>query len=149
MIKLSRNKGDDLGDATMTAILISLGVGVLGFLLLRTPGKQIRMGQHLTRMTNIFEEVRRQQPVFPAAGGMGINSLPSEKQMKARLVFEDGVRYLKSYPRHEVTRELVKNALLAEQMGRPVRYAAIGDLLETLTEIDVALDMETFLQSYA
>lgn len=133
----------------MTAILISLGVGILGFFLLRTPGKQIRMGQHLTRMTNIFEEIQRTQSGFPADSGTGINRLPSGRQKQARLEFEDGVQFLKGYPRHEVTRELVKNALLAEQMGRPVRYAAIGHLLETLTEIDVALDVETFLQSYA
>ena len=111
--------------------------------------KQIKMGQHLTQMTNILEEVERTRHTMPIGAGGGIDSLPPARQRQADAIFERGVAYLRSYPRHEVTRELVKNAMLAERMGRPIRALAIQRLIEALTRMDVALEIDEFMKSYA
>jgi hypothetical protein len=130
-------------------LLVCVGVGVLGYFTLRGPAKQIKMGRHLTRMTNIFEEIERTRHTMLIGAGGGIDSLPPARQRQADLIFEQGIAHLKSYPRHEVTRELVKNALLAERMGRPLRMAAIHRLIEALVRMEVALDVDDFLKSYA
>lgn len=100
-------------------------------------------------MTNIFEEIERtRHTMFIGAGG-GIDSLPLARQRHAKAILEEGITYLKRYPRHEVTRELAKNAVLAERMGRHLRTIAIARLTEALIDMGVALDMDTFMQSYA
>ena len=133
----------------MEFLLVCVGVGALAYFFLRGPGKQIKMGSHLTRMTNIFEEIERtRHTMFIGAGG-GIDSLPPARQRQAETIFEHGMAYLKTYARHEVTRELVKNALLAERMGRPMRAVAIERLAGHLTRNGVALELDEFMKSYA
>lgn len=133
----------------MEFLLVCAVVGVFGYFMLRGPAKQFKMGQHLTQMTNIFEEMElTRRTMFIGAGG-GIDSLPPARQRQAESIFEQGIAYLGAYPRHEVTRELVKNALLAEQTGRPLRVGAIHRLLEFLVGEGVALDTENFMRSYA
>lgn len=133
----------------MVFLLACVGVAVLAVLFLRGPMKQIKMGQHLTRMTNIFEELERTRHTMPIGAGGGIDSLPLARQRQAEAIFQQGVAHLKSYPRHEVTRELVKNAILAERMGRHTRAIAIQRLIEALTRMDVALEASEFTKSYA
>jgi hypothetical protein len=133
----------------MEFLLVCVGIGTVGYFLLRGPAKQVKMGQHLTRMTNVFEEIERtRHTMFIGAGG-GIDSLGPARQRRAETVLEQGIAYLKKYPRHEVTRELAKNALLAERMGRPLRVVAIERLTAALIDMDVALGMEEFMRSYA
>lgn len=131
------------------SLWICVGVTALGFVLLRGPIKQFRMGQHLTRMTNVFEQMEQTRYTMPIGAGGGIDSLSPASQRHAEAIFEDGVSYLKRYPRHEVTRELMKNAVLAQRMGRPLRATAIERLIEALTRADVALEVDAFLTSYA
>jgi hypothetical protein len=100
-------------------------------------------------MTNIYEEIEMTRHTMPIGAGGGIDSLPLSRQMQADAIFGQGIAYLKTYPRHEVTRELAKNAVLAERMGRPVRAIAIAHLLEALVEKNIALGMDEFMKSYA
>lgn len=138
-----------LDDGWIVTILIALGAIPLGQMLFKEPMRQYRMGQHLTRMTNIFEEIERTRSSMPIGVGGGVDSLPLARQVRANNEFEQALGYLKIYPRHEVTRELVKNAQLAERMGRPVRVIAIGKLIEVLVQAGAALDMDDFMKSYA
>jgi hypothetical protein len=130
-------------------LVICAGLCALGYFLFRGPAKQLKMGRHLTRMTNVFEEIERTRHTMYIGAGGGVDSLPPGRQRQANMVFEQGVSYLKTYPRHEVTRELVKNAVLAERMGKPFRVIAIGRLVEALTDMGVALEMDEFMKSYA
>lgn len=138
-----------IGNDGIVIVLIALGALALGLMLLREPIRQFRMGQHLARMTSVFEEVERTRSTMPIGAGGGIDSLPLARQAQANTEFEQALAYLKIYPRHEVTRELVKNAQLAERMGRPIRVVAIGRLIEILVQAGVALDMDDFMKSYA
>ncbi|MBA4747748.1 MAG: hypothetical protein H2056_03430 [Sphingopyxis sp.] len=130
---------------TLTVFVIVLA---LGFVLLRGPVKQMRMGNHLTRMTNILEEVEATRHILPIGAGGGIDSLPLSRQVEAERIFQEGIAYLKSFPRHEVTKALAKNAVLAERMGRQIRYIAIGRLLDMLEQSGVALSGQDFAKSY-
>lgn len=138
-----------IGDDGIVIVLIALGALVLGLMLFGQPIRQFRMGQHLARITSVFEEVERTRSTMPIGAGGGIDSLPLARQARANTEFEQALAYLKIYPRHEVTRELVKNAQLAERMGRPIRVVAIGRLIETLVQKGVALDIDDFMKSYA
>lgn len=132
----------------MEFLLVCVGVGVLGYFVFGGPAKQVRMGQHLTRMTNVFEEIERTRHTMQIGAGGGIDSLSPARQRAAEAIFESGVAHLKCFPRHEVTRELAKNAILAERMGRPLRVHAIHRLIDALVRMDVALDVEDFKRSY-
>jgi hypothetical protein len=124
-------------------------LSVVGYFTLRGPAKQIKMGRHLSQMTNICEEIERTRHTMNIGAGGGIDSLPPAKQWQAEVIFKQGIAYLGTYPRHEVTRELTKNALLAEQMGRPLRVGAIHRLIQALVYAGIALDIEDFMRSYA
>lgn len=138
-----------MGGAEMELLLICVAVAAVGYFVLGGPAKQIKMGHHLTQMTNIYEEMElTRHTMFIGAGG-GIDSLPLARQIEADAIFGRGIAYLKTYPRHEVTRELAKNAVLADRMGRPLRALAIARLAEALVEMDVALGMDEFMKSYA
>ncbi|RKF17750.1 hypothetical protein D6851_15955 [Altericroceibacterium spongiae] len=110
--------------------------------------KQVRLGLHLTRMTNIFEEVEQTRRTLPIGAGGGFNSLPKMRQLQADQELQQGLQYLRQFPRHEITREVAKNARLAENLGRSERYVAIANLLEWLVEMDAALNVDDFMKSY-
>lgn len=133
----------------MGTLVISVVVLALVFILLRGPIKQMRMGWHLTRMTNVLEEVEATRTAHPIGAGGGFDSLPAARQIEADRIFREGIAFLKAFPRHEVTKALAKNAVMAEQMGRHSRYASIGRLLDVLEKADVALGAQEFSRSYS
>lgn len=123
-------------------------VVVVGAIMAWKISKQVRLGLHLTRMTNIFEEVEQTRRTMPIGAGGGFDSLPPKRQLQADQELQQGLQYLRQFPRHEITRELAKNARLAENIGRSERYAAIANLLEWLVEKDAALNVDDFMKSY-
>ena len=99
-------------------------------------------------MTNIFEDMERTRHTMPIGAGGGIDSLPPARRREAETQFEQGMAYLRSFPRHEITRELLKNAILNQRLGRPLRVIAIDRLMGVLIGEGVALDAATFNESY-
>lgn len=115
--------------------LIVVIVAVAGVVLLRPAYGRFRLGIHLTRVTNLMEQAL-------ACQRLGTSPPPVHLMTKS-------LEVLRRHPRHVITRELIKNAVLALQMGRADRANSIGIVLEMLVEEGVALDPETFAQSYA
>jgi hypothetical protein len=107
------------------------------------------MGMHLTRMTTVMEEIELTRITRPIGAGGGLDSLPRPRQIEALATFENGMSFLKGFPRHEVTRELLKNAIMAQNMGRVSREVAIGMLLKHLTNAQIALPVDEFMLSYS
>jgi len=107
------------------------------------------MGQHLSRMATVFEEIEWMLHLKPSETVAGVDSLPVDRRVRAIAVLNAGTDYLGAFPRHVVTRELVKNALLAQRMGRTSRVVAIHLLIESLVTKGVALDPDEFVKSYA
>ncbi|HGW3768214.1 TPA: hypothetical protein ACNH1M_002429 [Enterobacter cloacae] len=112
---------------------------------------QIALGNTLTKLTNVFEELELSKKVmFPGAGG-GIDSLPIRRQQEINDKMPKWLSNLKKHPRHVVTRELIKNILLNEKMGvlRQQRIEAQYNLWEFLIKNGLALSEDDFLKSYA
>ena len=133
----------------VVTIWIIVAVAVVGIVVLRPIYKQYRFGVELTKLTNIVERIEGTRLYMPPGSGGGFDSLPGGEGVEALIAFERGVEYLRRSPRHEVTRELVKNARLASNLGRPGRVDAILRLLGILQERDVALNADEFLRSYS
>ena len=129
-------------------MLVVAFVGVLGFFLLRGPVRAILMGIHLTKLTNIVETIKATRYTMPIGAGGGVDSLPRAAQLAAEAQFERSLAVLRTHPRHEVTKALVKNAVLANQMGKSLRVTAINRLLDILVGENVAMEMTDFSKSY-
>lgn len=96
---------------------------------------EFTLGAHLVRMTNVFEQMLADAPN---------NQLRPED----RAVMEQGIAYMRSLPRHVVTRELLKNSMVAENLGRDRRVVAMGVLFDLLVKEGVALGGSEFTSSY-
>jgi hypothetical protein len=130
-------------------ILLVIGVLLFGFVVSGPIRKQIRFGYHLTKLTNIFEAIERTRGTMPIGSGGGFDSLPINDQRNAEMQIKNSIAYLKGFPRHQVTAELLKNLRLADRMGRGERSNAIGRLLKFLVGEDVALELDLFAASYS
>ena len=108
----------------------------------------VMLGYALTRLTTILEEllISRSQG-FIGAGG-GIDSMPLRRRMEIEAKYPKWLSRLKEYPRHEVTRTLIKNLQVSDAVGNGVRSLAIGELFEVLVARGYAMDTETFAEFY-
>ena len=124
-------------------------VGLLGCFVVWPMYQKYRFGVLLSDMTSIVE---RREGIQRYLGNeeVGANyGFPSPQGVADTIAFERGVSALSRKPRHLVTRELAKNANVAEALGRPERLLAIGLLLEILIERGVALNSMDFLKSFS
>lgn len=131
------------------ALVVWIAVGLAAFFVLRPMYQKYRFGALLADMTSIVERREGIQAYLgPEAYGSQYG-LPSPQGLADTIAFERGLASLSRKPRHVVTRELVKNSMVAESFGRPERVAAIGLLLEILISRGIALGAEDFLKSYS
>jgi hypothetical protein len=111
--------------------------------------KRTEFGRHLTAMTNIFEQVETTRYTMHIGAGGGFDSLSKTQQIYAETVFDRGLAFLKTKPRHEITRNLLLNTRIAASLNRPIRLDAISNLLAFLVREGIAMDLHTFDQSFA
>lgn len=100
--------------------------------------RDYKLGVHLARLTTLFERIN-------GYGALYASSQITEQEKEAARV---SMAFLRQFPRHVITRELMKNAIVAQNFGRSGRLAAIGTLMDTLVEEGVALDGDEFVRSY-
>lgn len=125
--------------------LMFTGMIVIGTVLLRGPIRQIRLGVHLTKMTSVMEKIELSRYTLPVGMGGGVDSLSVPEQYEANKIFDSGVSFLRKFPKHEVTKALIKNAIVADKLDRPIRYVAINNLIEKLVDGGVAISVEDFV----
>lgn len=125
-----------IGGNGMEFLLVCVGVGAVAYFVCRGPAKQLKMGHHLTQMTNILERLEQTR---------GGDNLPAAEFARVERQFEESIAYLKTYPPEVVTRELAKNAELAARMGRPRRAATIEKLIERLAWSGVTLHLHDYM----
>jgi hypothetical protein len=109
---------------------------------------QFALGNALTGLTNVSEEIERTRHTMPIGAGGGLNSLPLIRQRELAEKIPKWLNTLRKHPRHIITRELLKNIKVSEQFGRSERINAQIKLLERLIDDGVALDIEEFAKSY-
>lgn len=108
------------------------------------------LGSHLTKLATIFEEgvAASDQHHFDPTEVDGFSCLSATRQSEIKLDLAKRTAALRSYPRHVITRELMKNGILASNLGRQQRVLAYINLYDYLLAQGVALDMDTFNASY-
>lgn len=120
--------------------LIILGAVALGaFLLFRPIYRQMVLGHHLTRLTNLMEQAEANRLI-----GVDLESLPLAQQQAMEADFERGVTVFRQYPPMLITRELLKNSVVAKGLGRELRERSIHKLIEALAQVGVAMRIQDF-----
>jgi len=133
----------------MWAFLAALAAVTFWLVAGRRLWREYRLGIHLTRMTNVFEQIELTRLRMPIGMGGGIDSLSSIEQSRAVRTLEQGVLYLRAFPRHEVTTALMRNATIANSLNRTMRLRGMDRLLDFLIGRDVAINFDEFAASYA
>lgn len=110
--------------------------------------RQIVLGNNLTKLTNIVEEMERRGASLPIGADRSAR-WPAEELKLVEAEFERRVEALSKTPRHLVTEALAKNLVLAVQMGRQARAKAVSRLLDILVSVGAAIPMDEFERSYA
>lgn len=110
--------------------------------------RSIKLVSLVTKIGNLFDEIEKTRLThLPGAGG-GFDSLPISRQVYFGEKLPAWRASLETYPRHEVTRQIAKSIVVSHQMGRTQRAQAYERMLIWLVEENLALDMETFLESF-
>lgn len=120
--------------------------GIVAVLAWRAVAKARGLSWNLTKITTLIETAN--------ASVQHIRSYKGEhaafaEETRIELELQLRLARLRAYPRHEVTRELVKNGIVANSMGRLARIDAMERLWRMLVAEGIALDRDDFLRSYA
>jgi hypothetical protein len=112
------------------------------------------LGNHLTNLANTFEEVLNAGGMPTATTDIHANvyspftCLSLTRQAQIKFNMPKRMTAFRKQPRHVITRELLKNMQVAYSFRRERRLLAYQLTLWYLVEQDVALDLDTFNQSY-
>lgn len=109
---------------------------------------QLAFGSALTKLTDLSEELERSRSSSPIGAGGGLASLPAHRQREIEAKLPKWLATLRQQPRHVVTRELLKNVKMSDQLGRIERSNAQLALLKRLINDGIALEIEDFAKSY-
>lgn len=117
--------------------------------------KKYFLGRNLVKLVNVFEEIINYERVI-ALNACIINHeqpesyqyLPISIQSQIRFDFPKRISALSHHPRHVITRELMKNTIIAQTLLRHNRVLAYSNLYDYLLTRGIALDIDTFNASY-
>lgn len=110
--------------------------------------QSLSLGNHLAKLTNIIEEIERTRLTSYIGAGGGLDSLPLSRQGPIEREYEARTTALAKFPRHEVTKAMVKNMMLSRNLGRDLRGLAQNRLLNMLVSEGLALGADDFDKSY-
>lgn len=106
------------------------------FVVFRPAYKEFVLGSYLTRLTTMVEEVEAMRARGQAPSHTELQNF--ERQ------WSKGVRVFRHYSPMRITRELIKNGLIAERLGRSARCHAITLLNQRLYEQGIAMHIQDF-----
>lgn len=123
----------------MIMVLVGVGLTLVALFVLRPIYREYLLGHHLTRLTSIVEQAEQNRLI-----GVTPEDMPFRQRFLLNEEWEKGLTVFRRYPPVRITRELLKNSLIAKSLGRSFREQAIMKLIERLTQEGVALDMRDF-----
>ncbi len=123
-------------------VLVGVVLTLAVLFVLRPLYQEYMLGHHLTRLTSIIEQ--REQNLLIGASP---EAMPFRQRFLIDREWEKGIAVFRRYPPTRITRELLKNSLLARASGRLFREQAIYRLLDSLSEEGIALDLISFHQA--
>lgn len=104
-----------------------------------------KAGRAMTKMVSLFEEVERHRKTREEGYG---SHLPEARQVQIEQELEQSMEFLRRFPRHIVTENLIKNIRIASKFGDNERIEATSKIGDILIEEGVALDLDTFEKSF-
>jgi hypothetical protein len=104
-----------------------------------------KAGRATTKMANLLEEVERNRK--PKEEGYG-SRLSTARLQHIEQEMQRNMDYLRSFPRHLVTENTLKNIRIASKFNDAARVQIYADLLQGLIEEGIALDLDTFEKSF-
>ena len=110
--------------------------------------RQIALGQNLTKLAGMVEEVAKREAMSPA-GVDPVECWSSQEGQQMEAEFTKRASSLAKHPRHIVTEALAKHMILPVRMGRDGRAECQSRLLDMLVTMDLAMTMDEFQRSYA
>ena len=104
-----------------------------------------KAGRAMTKMVNLVEEVERNRKTSDEGYG---SHLSEARGAQIEQELKQSIEYLRRFPRHIVTENLIKNVRIASRFGDNKRIEASNTVLEILVEEGVSLDLDTFEKSF-
>lgn len=123
----------------MLTLFIVAAIAVAAFFFLRPIYQQIVLGNHLTRVTNVYEQLAANEAI-----GQGFDSLPQHRQDELEREFDRSAAVFSRYPPSLITRELLKNSIVAKGLGMEARSISILKLIEMLAGSGLAMRLADF-----
>lgn len=123
----------------MTMVLVGVGLTLVAVFVLRPIYREYMLGHHLTRLTSIVE--RREQNRLI---GIRPEDMPHRQRFLLNQEWEKGIEVFRRYAPARITRELLKNSIIAQASGRGFREQAIYLLIDDLSRDGIALDLISF-----
>lgn len=106
---------------------------------------KFRAGRAMTKMVNLLEEVERNRKTKEEGYG---SHLPEARLVKVEQEMKTSMEFLRQFPRHVVTENLLKNIRIAARFNDNGRIKAYSTVLDILIEEGIALDLDTFEKSF-
>lgn len=125
----------------MSMVLVGVGLTLAVLFILRPIYREYVLGHHLTRLTSIVEQAEQNRLI-----GVTPEDMPFRQRFLINEEWEKGIAVFRRYAPVRITRELLKNSIIAKRLGRSFREQAIMLLIERLTEIGIATDLRDFSQ---
>ena len=122
--------------------LVGIGLTLIVLFALRPIYRDYVLGQHLTRLTSIVEQAEQNRLI-----GIRPENIPHRQRFLINEQWEKGIAVFRRYAPARITRELLKNSLIAQASGRPFREQAIYQLIDDLSRDGIALDLISFQQA--
>ncbi|RZJ45944.1 MAG: hypothetical protein EON86_00350 [Brevundimonas sp.] len=126
----------------MSMVLVGVGLTLVALFVLRPMYREYILGHHLTRLTSIIEQ-REQNRLI----GVTPEAMPQRQRFLLNEEWEKGIEVFRRYAPLRITRELLKNSIIANASGRSFREQAIYQLIEELSRDGIALDLISFHQA--
>lgn len=126
----------------MSMVLVGVGLTLVALFVLRPIYREYMLGHHLTRLTSIIEQAEQNRLI-----GVRPEDMPFRQRYLINQEWERGIAVFRRYAPVRITRELLKNSIIANASGRSFREQAIYHLIEELSRDGIALDLISFHQA--
>jgi len=126
----------------VSMVLVGVGLTLVALFVLRPIYREYMLGHHLTRLTSIVEQAEQNRLI-----GVSPEDMPFRQRFLINQEWDKGVAVFRRYAPVRITRELLKNSIIANASGRSFREQAIYQLIEELSRDGIALDLISFHQA--
>jgi len=120
-------------------VLVGVCATTFAFFVLLPLYRQYELGCHLTRLISMVEQVEANKLI-----GVSIDDMPASSRAYFEAELERRIAFCRKFSPALITRELLKNSLVAKRFGRDLRERSIYQLIEILYFQGAAMHVDDF-----